>query len=107
MKKKMLKEPNPETCPKCPRRYDPDGCEKWIGVDQGIIETNVETKEDRIMTGCFYQIVMRALTHVIAASNQSSASSDAVRNQLAGTTKLLLDFRDENDLDYFEKLDDY
>jgi hypothetical protein len=73
---------NPETCEKCPHRYDAAGCPCWIGPQAGFMETNVVTKEERFVTGCFYQVIPKLMVEVIKASNRPAAAVEGIRNEM-------------------------
>lgn len=75
-----------QTCERCPNKKSKLGCPAWIGAEAGIIETNVATGEERQMEGCFYQVIPRLMTHVIAASNRPAAAFEGLRNVLQGAS---------------------
>jgi len=86
---KKLKHPNPKTCEKCPRRYDPDGCEKWIDEKYGFKEVHEITKEERIVTGCFFQVLPKLMVHIVKACNETTAAADSARNNMAAVATLI------------------
>lgn len=85
--------PHPETCERCPNRYSKRGCPCWIGPEAGIFETNIETKEERLVTGCFYQVVVRLMSHVVRASNRPAAAVESFRNELVERLDMALAHR--------------
>lgn len=67
-------------CDNCPRNNDPQGgraCPAWWEV----IETNTETKQERVTKACGFTLIPRFLTEVIAASNRPSAAIESFRNE--------------------------
>lgn len=86
---KKLKHPNPKTCAKCPRRYDPEGCEKWIDIEDGFKEVNPITQEEKIVTGCFYKVMPKILVHVVKSSNEAAAAANGARNKVAALGQLI------------------
>ena len=83
------KQPNPKTCEKCPRRFDPNGCEKWIDEKFGFKEVHDITKEERIVTGCFYQVIPKLMIHIVKACNETTAAADSARNNIAGLAAVI------------------
>ena len=75
---------NSDTCEKCPHRRDKHGCPCWIGPEAGLMETHVQTGEQRQLTGCFYQVIPKVLCHVVAAANRPAAAMESLRNELVG-----------------------
>lgn len=73
-----------EACKKCVQypgeKYT---CPAWIGAEAGYMETNVQTGEDRLVTGCFYQVMPKLMIHVVKASNRPAAAMQDLRNKLA------------------------
>lgn len=55
----------------------------WIDEKVGLIETNIQTGETRLTTGCFYPIMARLYTYVIQASNRPAAAVETARNEIA------------------------
>jgi hypothetical protein len=48
----------------------------------GLIETNLQTGEERLLTGCFYEIIPKLMVHVIRASNRPAAAMESFRNEV-------------------------
>lgn len=72
----------PDTC-------TPETCPTWISEQAGFMETNVQTGEERFITGCFYQVIPRLMVEVIKASNRPAAAVESTRNVIAeGFTRL-------------------
>ncbi len=78
----MARKPHPETCERCPNRYSKTGCPCWIRQTAGFIESNIVTKEERFITGCFYEVMPKLFCHVIAASNRPAAAVEDMRNRM-------------------------
>ena len=75
-------ERNPNTCDKCPQRFDPAGCQWWIEPSWGIVETNGE--ETRLLSGCCgIPHLFRLQAYVIGASNRPAAAVESARNEIA------------------------
>jgi hypothetical protein len=74
--------PHPQTCEPCPQRYSEHGCPCWIDESYGLIETNIATGEERLITGCYYAVMPRLFKHVIAASNRPAAAVEDTRNEI-------------------------
>ena len=66
-------------CRKCPQRNDEQGCPAWWE----IVETNLETKEERITKGCGWTLMPRFMIEVIKASNRPAAAVESCRNEIA------------------------
>ena len=77
-----MRKPHPETCERCPNRYEKRGCPCWITEKHGFMETNIETKEERLVTGCFYEVMPKLMIHVIAAANRPAAAFESLRNEM-------------------------
>lgn len=54
-------------------------CPCWIDAVDGMTETNVATGQERIVTGCFYQVIPRLMVHVVRESNRPAAEMSAMR----------------------------
>ena len=80
---------NPNTCAKCPNRYNPNGCPSWIDEKFGFKEQHEITKEERVVTGCFYQVIPKLMIHLVKACNETTASSDKARNTVAALATLV------------------
>lgn len=74
---------NSETCEKCPHRNDKRGCPRWVDATWGLMETNVATGEERMITGCMYPILFRWMKHVVTANNRDAAAIESTRNEIA------------------------
>lgn len=77
-----MRKPHPETCKRCPNRYSKVGCPCWITEKHGFLETNVQTGEQRVVTGCFYEVIPKLMMHVVQASNRPAAAVESTRNEL-------------------------
>ena len=74
-------------CKHCPH---PDGCPAWIGPEHGFMETNVQTGDDRLVTGCFYQVIPKLMIHVVKAANRPAAAMQSFRNDVvAGLAQMI------------------
>lgn len=73
---------NPQTCPKCPHRHSKLGCPAWVGAENTIMETNLQTGDIRAVVGCFYQVLPKLMVHVIQASNRPAAVLQEMRNDM-------------------------
>jgi hypothetical protein len=76
----MARKPNPKTCEFCPHRHEA-GCPMWVTEAWGIIEKDAETGRERLMTGCFYPNMIRAISHCIGAANHAQAAVEGARNE--------------------------
>lgn len=76
------KKPHPETCERCPHRFSETGCPAWIGPENGFMERQDATGAERLVTGCFYPIVIRLMQHVIQAANRPAAAMNSWRNEM-------------------------
>jgi hypothetical protein len=79
----MSRKPHPETCERCPHRYSKAGCPCWITEKNGFLETNIQTGEERIVTGCFYEVMPKLMMHVVQAANRPAAAVESTRNEIA------------------------
>lgn len=75
------KKPHPQTCERCPHRYSKTGCPCWITPEHGFLEENVQTGETRIVQGCFYSVIPKLMSHVVAAANRPAAAMESFRNE--------------------------
>lgn len=76
---------NAFVCEKCPTNNGPDGCPCWTG----LIETNVQTGEQRINENCLFRLLPGMLVEVIKASNRPAAEIGAMREGvIESVTKL-------------------
>lgn len=83
------KTPHPQTCERCPHRYRAEGCPCWVTHEHGFMETNEVTGDTRPVTGCFYQVMPKLLSHVVTAGNRTAAAVCSTRNEIAsGFTQL-------------------
>lgn len=72
-----------KNCEKCVQYPGPKNlCPAWIRPENGFIETNVATGEERIVQGCFYQVIPKLMSHVVAASNRPAAAFESMRNEI-------------------------
>jgi hypothetical protein len=78
----MLRKPNPKTCEKCLHRYRKEGCPHWIEPENGFIETNIRTGEERVVQGCFFQVIPKLMAHVVSAANRPAAAMESFRNEM-------------------------
>lgn len=63
-------------CKKCSESVK--GCPCWTE----LIETNIQTGEDRITKDCLYKLLPHLLVEVIKASNRPAAAVETMRNNL-------------------------
>lgn len=87
------KTPHPQTCERCPHRFSEVGCPCWVGPEAGLLETNIATGEERMVTGCFYAVLPRLLIHVIRASNRPAAAMESLRNGVSRVAGLIAEMR--------------
>lgn len=66
-------------CAKCSETNGDKGCPCWI---DGIVETNIQTGEERITKGCLFTFLPRWITLVIQASNRPAAAFESARNEI-------------------------
>jgi hypothetical protein len=85
-----LKKRNPETCDRCPNMYSTVGCPCWIRPQDGFVETNEFSHEERTVTGCFYAVMPKLMVHVVKAANRPGASMDKLSTQVNGAFRLFL-----------------
>lgn len=57
-------------------------CPAWIRPENGFMETNPQTGDERLVQGCFYQVIPKLMVHVVQASNRPAASMDALRGEI-------------------------
>jgi hypothetical protein len=82
------KTPNPNTCKFCPYKYE-EGCPDWVDESWGLVETNIQTGETRLTTGCLKHIIVRTLGQMFAACNRPAAAIESTRNEIVvGFTKV-------------------
>lgn len=74
---------NPQTCERCPHRNSKKGCPAWVGAENTVVETNLQTGDVRAVTGCFYQVMPKLMVHVIQASNRPASVLQEMRNDMA------------------------
>ena len=67
---------NPFECKECPESEK--GCPCWVE----ILETNIQTGEERITKDCIFKLLPRLMIEVIKASNRPAAAIEATRNSL-------------------------
>lgn len=77
-----MRRPHPETCERCPHRYRKAGCPCWITEKHGFLETHIQTGEQRIVTGCFYEVMPKLMMHVVQAANRPAAAVESTRNEI-------------------------
>lgn len=66
-------------CKKCPQSNKEDGCPAW----NEVIMTNVQSGEQKVEAGCFYQIMPSLLVESIKSSNVSAATHSDIKNEIA------------------------
>ena len=74
-----VKYKNSFKCHKCPQSSGEDGCPAW----NEIIMTNVQTGEDKIVKGCHFQVMPLIMVESIKASNVSTNTFAAIKNEVA------------------------
>jgi hypothetical protein len=67
---------NAFNCKKCPGNNTPDGCPMWWE----IVETNLQSGEERITKDCGYVLMPRFMTATIQAGNRPAAAIESFRN---------------------------
>lgn len=66
----------------CPRTNDPNAkqfCPAW---SEGVVWTNTQTGEEKIVN-CAFRALMPAMVEVIKASNRPAAAVESTRNEIA------------------------
>lgn len=60
-------------------------CPCWYSAESGAVltEANVQTGEERIVKGCFFQVIPSLMIHVIRASNRPAEEMSAMRGDMA------------------------
>ncbi len=71
-------------------------CPAW--QETSITEENVTTGESRFMRGCYFEVQLRAMEHVIHASNRPAAELGAMRGEMAKAVEKAV-------AGFFERLD--
>ena len=66
----------------CPRNNDPKSG-KYCPVWMEMIETNVQTGEERVTKDCGFKLQQRLMIEVIKASNRPAAAIESTRNEIA------------------------
>ena len=67
---------NPFECKECPESEK--GCPCWTE----LVETNIQTGEERITKDCLLKLMPRLMIEVIKASNRPAAAIESTRNSL-------------------------
>ena len=67
---------NPFECKECPESEK--GCPCWTE----LLETNIQTGEERITKDCLLKLMPRLMIEVIKASNRPAAAMESTRNTL-------------------------
>jgi len=67
---------NPFECKECPESEK--GCPCWTE----LLETNIQTGEERITKDCLFRLMPRLIVEVIKASNRPAAAIESTRNAL-------------------------
>jgi len=70
--------------------YSTIGCPCWIRPQHGFIETNEISHEERVVTGCFYEVMPKLMVHVIKASNRPGAAMDKLTTKVTAVFKMIL-----------------
>ncbi len=66
-------------CKSCMYTGQDRPCPCWVDAVEGMTETNIVTGEERLITGCFYQVIPQLMVHVVKASNRPAAEMSAMR----------------------------
>ena len=69
-------------CDNCPKNNDQSKdryCVMWL---EGV-ETNLETKEERITKNCGYVLMPKFLAHTMSAASRPAAALEGLRNEMA------------------------
>ena len=74
-----MKYKNAFKCHKCPEQNREEGCPAW----NEIIMTNVQSGEEKIVKGCNFQLMPLIMTEAIKASNTSTDTFAAIKNEIA------------------------
>ena len=96
----MFKNPNPQTCERCPNRYRKEGCPSWIKKDLGILEKNGD--QQRLMEGCYFEVMPKLMAYVLGAVEKNSASVQSHRNVIAEGFSSILRLHDDQQTDVIQ-----
>lgn len=77
------KKRHPKTCAKCPHAHSNAGCPFWIEPENGFMETNIQTGDERLVQGCFFQVMPKLMAHVVRAANRPAAALENWRNEMS------------------------
>ena len=66
-------------CEDCPEANGKQGCPAWTE----LVESNVQTGEERLTKDCLFQLFPRLFIEVIKASNRPAAAVESCRNEIA------------------------
>lgn len=76
---------NAFVCNECPGNNGPQGCPCWVE----LIETNIQTGEERINKNCLFQMMPSMLVEVIKASNRPAAEIGRMREEVVSGVQQL------------------
>jgi hypothetical protein len=80
-----IKYMNAFECQVCPQSNGVHGCPCWTE----LVETNLQTGQERITKNCIFQLLPHMLVEVIKASNRPAAEIGAMRQEVVeGVAKL-------------------
>lgn len=71
-------------CHKCPGNSTETGCPMWWEV----LETNMQSGEERLRKGCGYTMQQTFLIEVLKASNRPAAAIESMRNEIVNSIAL-------------------
>lgn len=74
-------------CQQCPERNDQDGCPAWI---DGVVETNVQTGEIRVVRQCMLPKIPEWFTLVIQSANRAAKAAEITRNKTVESFEALI-----------------
>jgi len=80
-----MKYKNAWKCQKCPQSNDEKGCPCWTE----LMETNVQTGQERITKKCLFQLMPNLLVQVIKAGNRPAAEISAMRGEVLNNMQQL------------------
>ena len=81
----FMKYKNAWKCQRCPESNNEQGCPAWIE----LIETHMETGQERINRNCLFQMMPHLMVELIKASNRPAAEMSAMRGEVINKVQQL------------------
>lgn len=78
-------------CKACMFKGEDRPCPCWVDAVEGMTEQNAVTGEQRLITGCFYQVIPQLMVHCVKATHRPQAAMEACRNEVNTLRKDLAD----------------